>query len=165
MSIEQLTALFRKLGAPDPEGWARSQINDGTDQLARYVFLRQAWKCVVPPEDSQWIDALIEAAKARPTDPGAGAGPALQRLLAAGADRKDIHEVARVMQWQLLFSLCYLLEDPCELEPEIADMSWRLMRTTDDGTCIEPISCLHESVLATEPAGREMRPHDEGDRR
>jgi hypothetical protein len=141
-----------------PEGWARSQIEEGIDQLARYVFLRQAWKSVVPPEDAGWIDAQIASAKARPSDPGAGAGPALQRLLAAQADRNDIHEVVRVMQWELLFSLCYLLEDPGELEPEIADMSWRLMRTRDDGACVGPISGLHESVLETEPAGREMRP-------
>lgn len=93
-----------------------------------------------------------------PTDPGAGAGPALQRKLAAGADRNDIHEVVRVMQWELLHSICYLLEDPGELEPEIADMSWRLMRTNDDGECIGDIGGLHESVLETEPAGREMRP-------
>jgi hypothetical protein len=158
MTTEKLTALFRKLGAPDPEERARSQIDDGIDQLSRYVFLRQAWKRVVPPGDASWIDAQIASAKARPLDPGAGAGPALQRLLAAEVDRKDIHEVVRVMQWELLLSLCYLLEDPGELEPEIADMSWRLIRINDDGAYIGPISGLHESVLETEPAGREMRP-------
>lgn len=156
--MEELTALFRKLGAPDPEGWARSQINEGIDQLARYVFLREAWKRVVPLENTNWIDAQIAAAKAGPSAPHAGAGHSLQRLLAAGAERKDIHEVVRVMQSELLFSLCYLLEDPGELEPEIADLSWRLMRTNDDGECIGPIVGLHESVLETEPAGREMRP-------
>lgn len=158
MTIEKLTALFRKLGARDPEEWARSQIDEGIDQLARYVFLRQAWRAVVPPEDASWIDALIASAKARPSEPGAGAGPALQRLLATGADRTDIHEVVRVMQWELLFSFCYLLGDPGALEPEIADMSWCLMRTNDDGECTGPIGGLHESVLETEPTGREMRP-------
>jgi len=159
MTIEKLTALFRKLGAPDPEGWARSQLDEGIDQLARYVFLREAWKRVVPPETANWIDEQIASAKARPADPGAG--PALQRLLAAGAARTDIHEVVRVMQWELLFSLCYLLEDPGELEPEIADMSWRLMRTDDDGECIGAIGGLHESVLELDPAGREMRPEQQ----
>ena len=101
MTVEKLTALFRKLGAPDPEGWARSQLDEGIDQLARFVFLRAAWKQVVPPDNAGWIDAWIDSAKARPTDPGAGAGPALQRMLAAGADRRDIHEVVRVMQWEL----------------------------------------------------------------
>jgi hypothetical protein len=158
VTLEKLTLLFRKLGAPNPEGWAGSQIREGIDQLARYVFLRQAWKCVVPPEDASWIDAWIKSAKAQPSGPGAGAGPALERLLAAGVNRKDIHEVVRVMQWELLFGFCYLLEDPGQLEPEIADMSWQLMRTNDDGACIGHIGGLHESVLETEPAGREMCP-------
>lgn len=158
MTTETLSALFRKLGAPNPEEWARSQIDEGVDQLARYVFLREAWRGVVPSEDASWIDAHIASAKARPTDPHAGVGPALERLLATGADRKDIHEIVRVMQSELLVSLCYLLEDPGQLEPEIADTSWRLMRTNKDGDCLAPIGGLHESVLKTEPAGREMRP-------
>jgi len=42
MNQEQLTALFQKLGARHPEGWARSQIKEGIPQLARFLFLRQA---------------------------------------------------------------------------------------------------------------------------
>jgi hypothetical protein len=158
MRLEELTDLFRKLGARDPEGWARSQHDEGIDQLARFVFLRQAWKGVVSPDDMSWIDRTIENVKARPSDPGAGIGPALERLLAAGADRKDIHEVVRVMQYELLFSLCYLLDDPGALEPELADLSWRLVHTNEEGETIGTIGGLHESVLDTEPAGREMRP-------
>jgi len=158
VTLEKLTDLFRKLGAPDPEGWARSQIREGIDQLARYVFLRQAWKQVVPPDDATWIDAWMKTTKKDPSGPGAGTGAALERLLAAGADREDLHEVVRGMQWELLFSFCYLLEDPGQLEPEIADMSWQLMRINDEGDCIGHIGGLHESVLETEPAGREMRP-------
>ena len=135
-------------------------MNEGIDQLARYVFLREAWKRVVPPEDASWIDARIASSKKRPEQPGAGAGHALQRMLAAGADHQDIHEVVRVMRWELLFSLCYLREDPGQLEPEISDMSWRLMRTNDDGECLGPIGGPHESVLETDPTGREMRPQD-----
>jgi hypothetical protein len=158
MNLEELTALFRKLGAPAPEGWARSQHEEGIDQLARFVFLREAWKGVVSPDDPAWIDKTIENARARPSDPGAGIGPALERLLSVGADREDIHEVVRVMQSELLFSLCYLLGNPGELEPELADLSWRLVRTNHEGETIGTIEGLHESVLETEPAGREMRP-------
>ena len=35
-SLDELTRIFQKLGAPDPEGWARSQIQEGIPQLARY---------------------------------------------------------------------------------------------------------------------------------
>jgi hypothetical protein len=44
------------------------------------------------------------------------------------------------------------LDDPGELEPEVVDMSWQLIRTKHDGACIAHIGGLHESVLETEPA-------------
>lgn len=158
MRLKELTALFRKLGAREPESWASSQHNEGIDQLARFVFLREAWKCVVKPDDVSWIDRTIADAKARPSDPGAGIGPALERLLAVGADRKDIHEVVRVMQYELLSSLCYLLEDPGQLEPELEDLSWRLVRINESGEIIGTIDGLHESLIETDPTGLEMRP-------
>jgi hypothetical protein len=158
MTLDELTALFRKLGAPDPEGWARSQHEDGIDQLGRFVFLRQAWKSVIDPDDTSWMDRVIEADKKRPLEPCAGLGPALERLMAAGGARADIQEVVRVMQYQVLFSFCYLLGDPGELEPELSDMSWCLARTNDDDEIVGTIDSLHESVLGTDPTGREMRP-------
>lgn len=159
MTLEELTTLFRKLGARDPDAWARSQLDEGIDQLARFVFLREAWRSVVAPGDVGWIDRTIVNTKRRPDDPCAGIGPALERLLASGADRKDLHEVVRVMQYEVLFSLCYLLGDSGQLEPELADLSWQLMRTDEDGESIGPIDGLHESVLELDPSGREMRPH------
>lgn len=158
MKLKELTALFRKLGARDPESWASSQHDEGIDQLARFVFLREAWKCVVPPNDVSWIGRVVANVKERPFDPGSGIGTALERLLALGADRKDIHEVVRAMQCELLFSLCYLLDGPDQLEPELADLSWQLVRADDDGEIIATIDGLHESVLETDPAGCEMRP-------
>jgi hypothetical protein len=44
MNQKDLAATFRKLGARDPEGWADSQVEEGIPQLARYLFLRQAWR-------------------------------------------------------------------------------------------------------------------------
>jgi hypothetical protein len=41
-TIKELTVPSRRLGAPDPEGWARSQLTEGITQLHRYLFLRQA---------------------------------------------------------------------------------------------------------------------------
>ncbi len=155
---KELTALFRKLGARSPGEWAQSQRTEGIDQVARFVFLREAWRGVIPPDDVSWIDRTVESIKPGTAEPGAGIGPALQRLLAAGADPEDIHEVVRVMQYELLFSICYLLEDPGQLEPEIADLAWRLMRTNQDGEVVGPIEALHESVLELDPSGREMRP-------
>ncbi len=42
MNEMELTELFARLGARDPEKWARSQIKEGIPQLARFLFLRQA---------------------------------------------------------------------------------------------------------------------------
>lgn len=64
------------------------------------------------------------------------------------------------MQAQLLFAVCYLLEDPNIQEKQASDVRWRLFLVDDDGHPQEPLSGLHESVLETDPTGREMRPRE-----
>jgi hypothetical protein len=156
---DELTALFRKLGAPDPEGWAASQIEEGIPQLARFLFLRQAWRQIVVKEgDSGWIDNTIRQAQTRPDDPYAGAGHALAKLRALGASDEDLTDLVRATQAEALAGLCYLLADPGELEPEVADMAWALVQLDADGEPTACIQSLHESVLETDPTGREMRP-------
>jgi hypothetical protein len=109
MNEQELTALFARLGADDPAGWAGSQIREGIPQLARFLFLRQAWKLVVPEDDNTWISRQEDV---NPNGPGGAIVPALARLKARGVDKADITTIVRIMQWQLLFHLCYLLEDP-----------------------------------------------------
>ena len=154
-----LTALFQQLGARDPATWAASQASEGIPQLHRFLFLRQAWQRVIPEDRDDWIDREQAAAAAQPTQPFAGVGQALGRLLAAGASREDIVDLVRGMQAQLLFELCYLLEDPGLAEPAVEDVGWALVATDDDlAPTSRAISGLHESVLETDPTGREMRP-------
>jgi hypothetical protein len=62
------------------------------------------------------------------------------------------------MQWQLLFRLCYLLDDPGDVEDEVRDVTWRLFQVDENNKPVAIIGGLHESVLETEPSGREMRP-------
>lgn len=158
MNQRGLSALFAKLGAPDPEGWARSQVVEGIPQLARFLFLRQAWRLVVSEDDSAWIDRSIARAKTHPNEPYSGVGHSLMKLRALGADDQEITELVRGMQGQLLFDLCYLLEDPGDIEPEVADVAWALVQVDEDGKPLGTIGGLHESVLETDPTGREMRP-------
>jgi len=159
--LESLTDLFRKLGAPEPGLWARSQLNEGINQLHRYLFLREAWKRIVADSDDSWIDAEIENSERRPGVPYSGIGNALKALLDSGADRRLISEVVRGKQAELLFSLCYLLEDPGLDEPEVSHVGWILVETDGKGDPTErPITGLHESVLETDPTGREMRPRE-----
>ena len=61
------------------------------------------------------------------------------------------------MQAQLLYSFAYMLEDPDIRDPGVRDLSWALF-AIDDDQLIAHIGGLHESVLETDPTGREMRP-------
>jgi hypothetical protein len=160
--IKGLTTLFEQLGAPDPECWARSQIEDGIPQLARYLFLRQAWRNVVSEDDPSWIDVAIARAKSHPDEPYAGVGHALARLRAKGATDEELTDLVRGMQAVLLFSTCYLLEDPGDIEEAVAGISWSLVQTDEEGNALDVICVPHESVLETDPTGREMRPRNAG---
>lgn len=154
MDEKALTDLFAQLGAHDPAQWARSEITEGLPQLARFLFLREAWKHVVAEDNQKWI---CDAASVDSNAPGGAIGPALARLLAQGADKKDLTTVVRVMQWRLLAALCYLLDDPGNLEQEVKAIDWRLFQVDENERPIAVMSALHESVLETDPTGREMQ--------
>ena len=153
--VKRLASVFRKLGADDPEGWANSQVEEGIPQLARFLFLRQAWRDIVSTDNHHWIGAYINAFDADPTGPYGGVGWALKRLQAKGATSEELSHLVRGMQAELLFSICYLLEDPGDLEEEVSDMHWQLFLLDEDDQPISPISSLHESVLEMDPTGNE----------
>ena len=158
MNQKELSVLFRKLGASDPEGWARSQFEEGTPQLARFLFLRQAWRQIVDEGDPSWIEQSIQGAQAHPDDPFAGVGHTLNKLRARGATDDEITDVVRGMQAQVLFQFCYLLEDLGDVEEEVADVTLALVQVDEEGNPLGNVGGLHESVLETDPTGREMRP-------
>jgi len=157
--VTQLAELFRRLGAPEPEGWAQSQVDEGINQLHRYLFLRQAWSNVISEDDLSWMDKAITISTAHPDRPFSGIGHALRRLLAAGVSREDLVDLTRGMQARLLFDMCYQLDDPALVEKGLENIGWSLVETDDN---LEPtnktVGGLHESVLETDPTGREMRP-------
>ena len=160
--VDELTRIFQHLGAEDPEGWAKSQIDQGIPQLHRFLFLKKAWALVVDEEDDSWIDRVIEAWRRLPEEPYSGQGRALDRMLALGVERSDIVELVRTAQAELIFGLCYQLEDPDisdEEEEHLDTFGWALVATEgDDEPTSQVINGLHESVLEMDPTGREMRP-------
>jgi len=157
--LPDLIELFRRLGAPDPEAWAKSQTDEGIQQLHRYLFLRQAWSAVVSEQDKAWIEQSLAATRQDPDAPFAGVGRALANLLATGARREDLVDLVRGMQVQTMYRICYLLGDPSFDEPELDDLGWSLVVESDDEQATRQyIGGLHESVLETDPTGREMRP-------
>jgi hypothetical protein len=80
----RLTEVFCRHGAPDPELWARSQLEEGIPQLAIFCFAKALWRGVIAEDDTGWIDQEIEWPKSRPLDPCAQSGPALVEMPAKG---------------------------------------------------------------------------------
>jgi hypothetical protein len=157
-ALKQLAARFQAAGARDPEAWARSQIHDGFSQLHRFLFLRQAWKLVIGGA-SRWIESAITHAAKAPDAPFAGAGHALASLRSKGASDAELTELVRCAQAELLVGFAYLLEDPgLDDDASFNDIAWGLFAVDEQGMPTEPITGLHESVLETDPSGREGRP-------
>lgn len=165
-SYKALVSLFRRLGARDPEGRARSEVDEGIPQLMAFLVMRGMWSGVIGDEDTAWIEEHVASAAHAPKGPTAGVGAALRRLLAAGADPKDLSEVVRGMQYSTLFRIAYVLDDALsaldgvrDAVPELAEVDWSLFEVNADGEPIRPISGgLHEIALSMDPTGREMRP-------
>lgn len=160
-SLAELTEVFRNLGTPNPESWARSQIDEGIPQLARYVFLRQAWSNIVDEEDDSWIDRFASQADAASDEPLGAVGPALMRMLEAGVARSDIVDLVRAMQYEMLFALCEQVADPSVvdfLDENMPEVAWGLFQLDEEGNPTTSIDGLHEEALSMDPTGREMRP-------
>ena len=154
---QNLAAVFRAAGARNPEQWAHSQVHEGIPQLHRFLFLRQAWK-LVADQGTGWIDRSMAQAQRSPNEPFAGAGRALASLRSKGADDRELTELVRCMQVELLVGLAYLLEDPSIDDPALRGFGWGLFALNEQGDPTVPITGLHESVLDIDPNSREMRP-------
>jgi hypothetical protein len=164
-SEAELTDLFRRLGAPDPEGWAHSEVSEGIPQLLRYLVLRGVWKTIVGEDSTTWIETALRLTEQQPDAPTAGVGAALARMLAAGVHRDDLTALVRGMQYETAFSILYLLEDPLmawddkrrELRAELEPVTWSVVGEVGDGR-VQDVGSLHEDLLMLDPTGREMRP-------
>ncbi|MCC6150365.1 MAG: hypothetical protein IT461_08965 [Planctomycetes bacterium] len=168
-AISKLAKVFRKLGANDPEGWAKSQVSEGIPQLARFAFLKAAWQEIVDDADASWISSDVEEYEQRPDAPYSGAGRALKRMKQLGVNENDIVDLVRAKQANLLFNFCSLLDGasiPEFMEEIESQVAWVLMNIPESGV-EEPkaIGGLLESVLETDPSGREMRPRPESPKR
>ena len=140
---KRLAGLFEKLGARDPEGWALSQVQEGLPQLERYLFLRQAWREIVPTD----TDAALEGWQTQI--------PEFRKLVDAGAPPADLVSLVRKVQRNLLFSICYLMDDPGLEDAELENVDWGLFRVDSNGQPGIRINGLHESVIETDPEGLE----------
>src|SRR5580704_15976171 len=105
----------------------------------REQFLREIWDGVINPAmQEHWIDTTIQESEKKPHAPFADLGPVLKRLLAAGADRRDLSLIAREAAYEAVFGTLYAVSDP----------------GVDDNN----IEMMHESLLTADPSGKEGRP-------
>ena len=78
--------------------------------------------------------------------------------MSKGIRKEELNEIVRGKQVQLLFALCYLLENPNLSEGQLNELAWGLFQIDESGSPKKRIMGLQESVLETDPTGREMRP-------
>ena len=135
-----LASTFRALGAPDPESWVRSQVDEGIPQLARFVFLQNLWKAVDARADADVLDAHPQAA----------------RLIAAGGSRDDVAFLARVSAFDAMMDVIGLIDNG--RADDLGDQlpGWCLVQT-DEGyrPTDRVVGGLHESFTSLDPSGRE----------
>lgn len=166
---ESLLRTFRKLRAPEPETLARNESRDELPELARVLFLKQAWTLLVDEDDPRWMEEFLRPM--RPDEPLAGMKPALERLQALGMDPADLNTVVRGMQFQLLEGICRVIADPGwgrdvaarDVEHEVDDVDWALFELDDDGRPARRVEGLAEAAIGLDPTGRQMRPRVERD--
>jgi hypothetical protein len=106
---------------------------------SREEFLKQLWRRNINScMQEHWIDNAIRDSEQRPDSPFADLGPALKRLIAVGATRRDLSLVARASAYDAVFGTLYALTDP--------------------GIEDNDVAMLHESLLSADPSGKEGRP-------
>jgi hypothetical protein len=107
---------------------------------AREDLLTHLWTEVININlrDSS-LDNIVAHCKRDPTGPFGDTGPAIERILAAGAARRDLCLVMRATAYEAVFGALYSLSDPGS--------------DKDDD-----VSTLYEELLMAEPSGTGGRP-------
>jgi hypothetical protein len=106
----------------------------------REELLDHLWKEVINVHlRDQALDNIIKNCKRNPGGPFGDTGAAIERLLAAGASKRDLRLVLRNAAYEAVFGTLYAFGDPGPEEDE-------------------DVSTLYESLLMADPSGMEGRP-------
>jgi hypothetical protein len=105
----------------------------------RAEFLDHLWREIIDifGRDAS-LDNIIANGRRDPASPSGATGAAIERMLAAGASRRDLSLVLRTTAYEAVFGTLYALGDP----------------GLDEG---EEANGLHEELLSADPSGREGR--------
>ncbi|MGI1679858.1 MAG: hypothetical protein K6L75_14040 [Cellvibrionaceae bacterium] len=156
MNKDELTRIFKNLGADEPAMWADSQITEGIPQLSRFFFLKGMWDAVVPDHE-KWIDEYERDNEVN--ECFSGAGIAIRKMIECGVPKKYITELCRGVCGELIFNIAHMIDDPSVI-PENDYVNWGLFEIDVNGNPKSLIGGLHESVLETDPTGRECLPRE-----
>ena len=154
--LETLTEIFRQAGAPRPETWAESQINEGINQLARFSFLKNITSEWLKENEYGWIDKMINGLDAASDVPCSQFGTAVKEMLEKNVSKEAIVDLIRVVQFETLYHVCSTIDKTYEVTTPVTN--WRLFELDDDDNPVATIGNLHESLLQFDPSGREMGP-------
>ena len=158
---ERLAATFRSVGAHHPEEWAASEVREDVPQVARYLLLRDLWRGIDEWRDGadEWVPLAAEDAERAPEAAFADAGAALQRMLDAGVSVEDLGRVARMVAYDVTYAAVIAVDRTFAEDAPEGTPGWVLAETGPDGVATGRIvGGLHESLLETDPSGREGRP-------
>lgn len=137
-SLEALTERLRRLGAPDPEIWARSECEEGIPQTAAYVALRNLWPDLIHP----WRDPAVLMRI-----------PATKALIDAGATAEAVSEAMCLAAYEAVFGTLRELDGS-----DAPDDAPHVHVTEVDVDCKptgREVGGLYESLLGLDPTGQE----------
>jgi len=107
--------------------------------VTREEYIEHLWMEVINSFGrDQALDNIIANCKRFPTSAFGDMGAAIERLLAAGASRRDLRLIFRAIAYETVFATLYSMSDP------------GLPESDNIG--------LHEDLLASDPSGMEGAP-------
>jgi hypothetical protein len=134
--VQALAKVFGALGARNAEQWARTHIDDGSDELGRFMLLRALWLRALEP--GRLIAAARRDFRSR---------PAIDRLLDA-ASLEDLDALVRYAQRTALDDVCRVLDDPADNDDGIR---WRVFRIDTKGQPLWPLDRLRAGLEDSAP--------------
>lgn len=131
-----------ELAAPEPGGWAGSEIREGIPQQARYLALRRIWaKALMPWRDPSSMLRRNEA---------------LAQLVDQGAEQELLAEALRGIVFDTVLELVMIIDEGYDSDAPDDAPGWTLMETDSGGKATgRRVGGLHESLLEVDPNGIE----------
>ena len=154
---EEMILQMMAWGAPNPEEWVQSEIEEEIPQTTRFLVLRTMWANINSWRDqsSEWTSRITSTADKNPRGYFADAGAAVKRMQDAGVTLEDLGRVARFVSYESIFSAINRIDEGGD--PEIDDApGWALVEVGPEGDATGRIvGGLHEDLLMLDPSGRD----------